>query len=212
MELKEKMIRYLRKNKVSTTEVADCLGKSGVLDNIFPLIPQNYIAGEIRYSYAIEESNWTIHEALIEPCEDKVFFMDAIDVNNRALVGELVTKFAVLYQGAVAVVTNGKMRDANALIKEKFPVWCTGVSPVGCFNRKVDVEKYSEVIANHRNIYEGAIAVCDDSGVVLIPKDKITEEFYKKLEQIEYQEDIWFDCIDRRKWNTFDTVCLKKYL
>ena len=41
---------------------------------------------------------------------------------------------------------------------------------------------------------------------------KITEEFYKKLEQIEYQEDIWFDCIDRRKWNTFDTVCLKKYL
>ena len=29
---------------------------------------------------------------------------------------------------------------------------------------------------------------------------------------IEEQEDIWFDCIDRRKWDTFDTVCMKKYL
>ena len=36
-------------------------------------------------------------------------------------------------------------------------------------------------------------------------------EFYKKLEWIEEQEDIWFDCIDRKKWNTFETVCLKKY-
>ena len=53
--------------------------------------------------------------------------------------------------------------------------------------------------------------VCDDSGVVIIEKDNLTEKFYQKLEAIEEQEDIWFDCIDRRKWDTFDTVCLKKY-
>ena len=29
---------------------------------------------------------------------------------------------------------------------------------------------------------------------------------------IEQQEDIWFDCLDRLKWDTFDIVCLKKYL
>nr|MBP3723926.1 hypothetical protein [Campylobacter sp.] len=47
---------------------------------------------------------------------------------------------------------------------------------------------------------------------VLITKDFINEEFYKKLEWIEEQEDIWYDCIDRLKMNTFDVVCLKKYL
>ena len=25
------------------------------------------------------------------------------------------------------------------------------------------------------------------------------------------EEDVWFNCIDFRKWDTFDTVCLKKY-
>ena len=53
--------------------------------------------------------------------------------------------------------------------------------------------------------------VCDDSGVVIIPKEQITEDMLQKLIAIEEQEDIWFDCIDRRKWDTFDTVCLKKY-
>ena len=54
--------------------------------------------------------------------------------------------------------------------------------------------------------------VCDDSGVVMIPKDKIDEKLITKLEFIEYQEDIWFYCVDTLKMSTYDTVCLKKYL
>lgn len=212
MNIKEKIIDYIKKNRVSTTEIADCLGKSGVLEDVYPITNQCHRVGEIRYTYAIQESNWSIHETLIESCEGKVVFIDAIDVNNRALIGELVTKYAILYQGAVAIVANGKMRDAQALIKEKYPVWCTGVSPVGCFNKPIDTETYNHIIEEHRAFYEGAILVCDDSGVVLIPKEQLDERFYEKLEAIEEQEDIWFECIDRFKMNTFDTVCLKKYL
>jgi hypothetical protein len=32
------------------------------------------------------------------------------------------------------------------------------------------------------------------------------------LEFIEEQEDIWYECIDRRKWSTFKTICQKAYL
>ncbi len=53
---------------------------------------------------------------------------------------------------------------------------------------------------------------CYDSGVVMIPKDKINEKLLTKLEFIEFQEDIWFYCVDTLKMSTFDTVCLKKYL
>lgn len=67
------------------------------------------------------------------------------------------------------------------------------------------------IIKTRKRDVDGSVIVCDDTGVVLIPKDQLTEEFYGKLEAIEEQEDIWFDCIDRRKWDTFDTVCLKKY-
>ena len=60
--------------------------------------------------------------------------------------------------------------------------------------------------------YDGAIAVCDDCGVVIIPKDRINEEFYQALVKIENQEDIWFDRLDHYKENTFDIVCMKNYL
>lgn len=60
-------------------------------------------------------------------------------------------------------------------------------------------------------MYDGSIAVCDDTGVVIIPKELHTEEFLEKLDFIENQEDIWFECLDHKKWNTYDIVCLKKY-
>ena len=54
--------------------------------------------------------------------------------------------------------------------------------------------------------------VCDDSGVVMIPKDKIDEHLLTRLDFIEFQEDIWYYCVDTLKMSTFETVCLKKYL
>ncbi len=76
----------------------------------------------------------------------------------------------------------------------------------------MDKSGFHEIIEERKGFFQGAIAVCDDSGVVIIPKDFVTEDFYGKLLQIELQEDIWYDCIDRKKWSTYRTVCLKDYL
>lgn len=213
MEIKNKIIDYIRKNRISTTEVADCLGKSGVLDGLLPLTPRHFVVGEIQYLYAIQDSNWSIHESLDHnPIAEKVIMLDAIDVHGRAVVGDLVSKYILLYLGNKGIVCTGKMRDAPYLIKENYPIWCAGVSPVGCFNTPVSPGKFAEEIKRRTAFYQGAIAVCDDSGVVIIPKETITEEFYEKLVAIENQEDIWYECIDKRKWSTFRTVCLKDYL
>lgn len=210
--VKDKIIDYIKKNRVSTTEIADCLGKSGAIDNVFPLNSGHFRVGEIEYFFAVGESNWNIHEKLQNGYKNKVIFIDAIDVNNRALIGDIVSKYALLYQGNVAIVTNGKMRDAHTLIKENYPVWCVGVTPVGCFNKKVDLEPFKDVINEHQQFYQGAIGVCDDTGCVVIPKNQINEEFLDKIVKIEEQEDIWYDCINRRKWSTYKTICLKEYL
>jgi len=213
MEIKQKIINYIKKNRVSTTEVADCLDKSGVLDGVLPLNPHHFVVGEIQYLYAIEDSNWTVHEELDQnPVTDKIIMIDAIDVHNRAVIGDIVSKYILLYQCNRGIICTGRMRDAHILIKENYPIWCAGVSPVGCFNRKVNKENFIDEISRKRDYYQGAIAVCDDSGVVIIPRKCITEEFYRKLIAIEEQEDIWYDCIDRRKWSTYKTICLKEYM
>lgn len=212
MTIKEEMIDYIRKNRVSTTEIADCLGKKGALEGILPLNAGHFEVGEVYYLYAVEESNWTVHEELQKDVNQKIIFIDGIDVGGRAIIGDLVAKYILFYKGNHAIVSNGKMRDAHTLVKENYPIWCTGVSPVGCFNREVNRGAYKEVIQKGEERYHNAIAVCDDSGVVLIPKEKITEEFFDKIKAMEEQEDIWYDCIDRRKWSTFRTICKKEYL
>lgn len=212
-QIQKKIIDYIYRNRVSTTEVADCLGKKGAIEQVAPINRGLFQAGPVHYIYGHSESNWSIHEQARFVSKGEIVIMDGIQVNSRALVGELVTKFLLLYRRAAAIVALGNMRDGNDLIKNNYAVWCQGLSPVGCFN--IDVPESSEIIEivdQKKRLYEGAIAVCDDTGVVVIPKEEVNEEFLRKLEKIEQQEDIWFHCIDFNKWDTFDTVCLKRYI
>ena len=126
-------------NKVSTTEVADCLGKTGVLPGIYPINRQQFAVGKIKWVYAYNESNWDVHEQVRDVQKGDVVYIECFDCNERAIIGELVSKYILLYRGGAAIVTNGRMRDAHKLIKENYPIWCTGVSPVGCFNTKNEV-------------------------------------------------------------------------
>lgn len=211
MDITDKIIEYIQMNKVSTTEVADCLGKTGALPNIYPVTRGQFQTGRVRWIYAYNESNWDVHEQVRDVKKGDIVYIETFNCNGRAIFGELVTKFVILYRRAAAIVTNARMRDAHKLIKEKYPIWCTGFTPCGCFNKKNDESFDANIIKSRKEEVDGGVMVCDDSGVVLVPKQMLTEDFYKKLEAIEEQEDIWFDCIDRRKWDTFDTVCLKKY-
>lgn len=210
--IKDQIIDFIKRNRVCTTEVADCLGKSGALENVMPINQGQFKVGNVHWVYTHEESNWEVHEQVIDTKENDIVFIEAFDCNNRAIIGELVTKYIILYRQASAIVCNAKFRDAAALLKEKYPVWCTGFTPVGCFNRKPMKELDTEIISQHRAMYDGAIAVCDDCGVVIIPKELHTEEFLQRLHHIEDQEDIWFDRLDHYKENTFQIVCLKNYL
>lgn len=211
MNIREQIIDYLNRNRVSTTEVTDCLEKAGVVEGIMPITRGKYIAGNVEWIYAINESNWTIHEQIADMEENKIVFVSVINCKNRAVFGELVSKYICLYKQSKGIVVDGKMRDAAGLIRQNYPIWCKGFTPVGCFNKPVeDID--NDMIQIERNKYINSIAVCDDCGVVIIPSSCINKEFLNKLKQIENQEDIWFDRLDHFKENTFQIVCQKEYL
>ncbi len=207
-----KIIDYIKRNRVSTTEVADCLNKTGALKGVRSINRGGFRVGPIKWVYAYNSSNWSVHEQVIDTKEGDIVFIEAFNCEDRAIIGELVSKYILVYRQAAAIISNTNFRDANDLIKEKYPIWCAGFNPEGCFNKKIEKTLEKDILEEHRNKYDGAIAVCDDTGVVIIPKEDITEAFFSKLEEIEAQEDVWFECLDHRKWNTYDIVCLKKYL
>lgn len=209
---KDDIIDFIRRNRVNTTEVADCLGKSGVLPDVMPINRGHFKVGNIKWVYAFDESNWDVHEQIVSTKENDVVFIEAFGCGERAIIGELVSKYILLYKQASAIICNAKFRDAGALIRENYPIWCTGFTPVGCFNIKPTNEIDENLVKEHKDKYDGAIAVCDDCGVVIIPKECHTKDFYQSLVRMEEQEDIWFNRLDHYKENTFEIVCLKKYL
>jgi len=211
MDIQSKIIGEIRRNRISTTEVADCLGKTGALPGLVSLNRGHFRVGEVFWAYAYNGSNWECHEQLADVDEGKIVLVEPIDCQQRAIFGELLSKYLILYRQAAAIVVQGYLRDAPHLIKENWPIWLEGVTPIGCVNVKNDPPLAEASIRERREHYQGAIAVCDDSGVVIIPKSVQDGEFLEKLRFIEEQEDLWFDCIDHRKWSTFETVCLKRY-
>lgn len=213
MNIKQSIINLIEANRISSTEVADALGKSGVIQGVQPINPNSHITGEVHYIYAYNESNWPIHEQIQEVPENCFLYVDTFNCKDKAIFGDLVSKYLMLYKKVKGIVVQGKMRDIPDLKKFNFSIWCKGYSPLGCYNRNITpsskVVKDAEIKAKEIN---GGIMVCDDSGCTLIKKELINEETLSKLELIELQEDIWGYCINTLKWNTYETICLKKYL
>lgn len=211
--VKELIINYLNEVQLGTEEVSDCMNKTGLISGAKSIKPGNYCAGEVQYIYGYDDSNWAIHEQIINLSPNKIVFVDDINVSNRALFGQLVSGFIIKKKKALGIVTTGFMRDIKGLLDEDFKVWCQGITPLGCFNKKMPLrDEVIQISEKHKQIYDGSIFICDNSGVVMIPKDMITETFYQKLKDMEKQEETWFDCVGNKNWSTYDTVCLKKYL
>lgn len=211
MKIKEKIIDYCLKNRISTTEVADALGKTGVYNGVKPMIEGKYCVGEIHTVFTGFKSNYQVHERIKNVKEGSIVMIFTHECDDRAVIGDLISKFLILYQGAKAVVVDGFVRDIASIKRDGFPVWSKGYTPLGCHNKETDVfpiDKQNEI----EKEYEKAIAICDDGGVTVIKNNLINETTLENLKRIEMQEDIWFYCLDTLKWDTKKIVCEKKYL
>lgn len=210
MELIDKIIDYIEENKVSTTEIADVLKKTGEVDiKLNPLTPRNWAVGRVFYAPSFNESNWYTHYFLQNAPKKHIIYVEGVNCGEKAIFGSLVAKYALLYKQAKGLVVSGNLRDVHTLVKEQYPIWCWGKTPIGCVNKDTGIDK--EYYEKRKEEFDGSIMIADDSGVVVVKKHQLTEEFLQGLKHIEEQEDIWFDCIDRLKYSTFETVCMRKY-
>mgnify|MGYP006190829165 CR=1 FL=1 len=207
-----KIIEYIRTNRVSSTEISDVLQKKGSLLNIRPLDYGNSLhkVGKIRCIFAFNDSNYLVHVGAKKIKKNDIVIIFTKDCKNNSIIGDIICKFILLYKEASAIVVMGNVRDIPILYKEKYPLWCQGFNPVGVkngftgnFPNKLKKEILSE--------YEGGIAVCDLSGVVVIKKNLINKKFLNNIKFIEKQEDIWYDCLDRKKWDTKKIIVDKAY-
>ncbi len=207
----QQIVDTISSNRISTTEVADALGKRGVMSGLKPLTDNFHRVGVVHPVFTANLSNYAVHDQVkdIKPDDVCIIYTDACD--GRAIIGDIVSKFVTLYKRASALVVDGLVRDAARIRRERYPVWSSGVSPLGCFNTPVEAFPIGKETAIRAEV-QGGIAVCDDGGVVVIPRADVTEHMLDRLHCIELQEDLWYFCLDVLKWDTKKIVCDKAYL
>jgi len=210
MNLESEIVELIRKNRISTTEIADALGKTGSLPGLLPLNSLKYAVGKVRLIEPMNDSNYILHQELesVEPGE--VIHIRPIGFSDVAVFGDLVAKYTLLYKQAAAIVVEGNVRDTARLVREQYPIWCMSSNPVGAVNFKTHSEETQ--VGSEQSRTNGGIAVCDEGGVVIIPANLIDSNLSKKLQHIEALEDLWHYCLNTLKWSTYDIVVKKRYL
>ena len=111
MNITKKCIELIETNRISSTEVADALDKTGVLDNLLPINDGRHVVGEVHYVYAHDESNWPLHEQIQNVPENCILYVDTFNCKEKAIFGDLVSKYLILYKRVKGIVVQGKMRD-----------------------------------------------------------------------------------------------------
>jgi regulator of RNase E activity RraA len=211
MDIIKEVVDFIEEHQISTAEVSDALGKTGLFENSYPLIENMHKVGLAYYVGAYGDSNWPIHYAIIDIPDDAIVVIENINC-EKALFGEIVAKHMVYNCKAKAVATNGSIRDKKDIKEAKLPIWHKSVRPVGCFNSKpIYCDEEEEFVKRKKKEIDGSIVICDDDGVVIVQKEKITVEFLDKLKFIKKQEAKWKECVFEKTWNTYETICLKKY-
>ena len=71
-DIKSRIIEKIKKNRISTTEVADCMNKTGVLEDARAVNRGHFAVGTVKWVYAYNESNWSIHEQVRDVKENEI--------------------------------------------------------------------------------------------------------------------------------------------
>lgn len=209
--IKDELIKFLRTNKISTTELADSLAKTGGIPALLPIIAESYAVGVAHCIFTANGSNYYVHEQVtaIQPGEIALIFSEYCE--GRAVFGDIIARYILEVKKATAVVVQGAIRDADEIRESGYPVWSQGFAPIGCVNIPT-VPFPADQEHSLRQKYENCILVCDGCGVVAILEKYQNEDTLRRLQALRVQEQVWNHCIFELGWNTYETICQKRYL
>jgi len=156
----------------ATSFVVDAMNGRGALDHgIKPLDPRSRFVGTALTARAGARDNLAAMAALdlIEPGDVVVIATQGF--TGTATLGDNMARIAQI-KGAVALVTDGMVRDASEIIELGMPCFCQGVTPNSAFPSgpgEVGLPlALGEVVVD-----AGDLVMGDRDGVVIVPRARI---------------------------------------
>jgi 4-hydroxy-4-methyl-2-oxoglutarate aldolase len=170
----------------STSFIVDAMQGRGALDHrIKPLDPKSRFAGVALTAKAGARDNLAAVAALdlIKPSD--VLVVAAQGFPDTAVVGDNMARIAKM-RGAVAVVTDGAVRDVDEIRAIGLPVFSRAVTPNSAYGNGPGEVGLPLAIGDVA-IDTGDLVIGDADGVVIVPKARIAE-ITEALEQVAARE------------------------
>lgn len=194
-----------RLERMSTTVVSDALDAVGITNNAVSGIGPAWhgcppVVGIARTLRSLPAGNRTQkhHSSLVaaqQSLPDEVIVIgNGGDIENNSW-GEVVT-WAAKINGAVGCISDGAVRDVDAIAKIGFPLYAKGIVPRTGRGRMVLDSINAKVRFGNTQVEPGDIVFADVNGIVFIPPERL-EEVLEKAEEIQKREDAMIEEIKK---------------
>ena len=166
----------------STSFVVDAMNGRGALDyRIKPLDPAMRFVGTALTAQAGARDNLAALAALDHLRPGDVLVIATQGFTGTATLGDNMARIAKL-KGAVAVVTDGLVRDVAELLEIGLPCFCCGVTPNSAFPSGPGAVGLPLALGEVM-VDAGDLVLGDRDGVVVVPRARLAE-ISARLEQV----------------------------
>jgi regulator of RNase E activity RraA len=117
--------------------------------------------------------NLVVHRALDLARPGDVLVVDGGGALDRAVLGEIMARYAVT-RGLAALVVDGAVRDVEGLAALPLPVFARGVNHLGPY-KDGPGELHGPVHAGGVVVRSGDVVVGDADGLVVLPHERVAE-------------------------------------
>ncbi len=178
----EEMIEIFR--EVSTPNISDAMHRKGAMRDILPINPGKKIVGK-AVTVQTFEGDWAKSvEAIDVAGPDNVIVI----YNGSRYIscwGGLATQSCKM-KGVAGVVIDGAVRDLDEIRELDYPIFASSITP-NAGEPKGMGEINAEITCGGRTVRPGDIIVGDESGVVVIPRER-GYEIARRAKEVEKTE------------------------
>ena len=204
MSLEEEIVSLLR--SVSSSNISDAMHRKGAMRGIHPLIPGKKIVGK-AITVQTFAGDWAKPVEAIDMAGPGDVLVIYNGSNSIAPWGGLAT-LSCKIRGIEGVVVDGAVRDLQEIRPMDYPLFSSDVVP-NAGDPKGMGEINSEIVCGGQTVRPGDYIVGDDSGVVVIPKER-AYEIARRAKEVEKTENRLFEEISRGK-TLSQVVSLQKW-
>lgn len=152
--------------------IDDCMNRTGAVSPEIKPFNSVLLLGTAFTVKVPQGDNLMFHKAMDMAKPGDVIVIDAGGAADRAIFGELMITYCKK-RGLAGVITDGSVRDADALKSMQFPVYAKGITPDGPYKNGPG-EINTQISFGGKIVNPGDIIVGDADGIVIIrPEDAV---------------------------------------